>query len=80
MFEASIPARSLSDVTKEYANTSHTITLTTPGMEMMMEEYFAYKAGTRRDPVAYLNGGKANIKKNNLLTFQAGRQRTTCMW
>ena len=55
----------ISDVTKEYANTSHTISPTTPGMEMMMEEYIAYKAGTRRDPVAYLNGGKAQIKKNN---------------
>ena len=63
MFEASIPARSLSDVTKEYANTSHTISLTTPGMEMVMEEYIAYKAGTRRDPVAYLNGEKANGEK-----------------
>ena len=30
-------------------------------MEMMMEEYIAYKAGTRRDPVAYLNGARANI-------------------
>ena len=49
------------DVTREYSNASHTISRTTPGMEMMMEEYITYKAGTRRDPVAYLNGAKANI-------------------
>ena len=35
-------------------------------MEMMMEEYIAYKAGTRRDPVAYLNGVEANIISQSL--------------
>ena len=65
-------------MTTEYANTSHTISPNTPGMEMMMEEYIAYKEGTRRDPVANLNGARANLKQ--LLAFQAGRQRTTCMW
>ena len=71
MFEASIPARSLSDVTKEYANTNHTISPTTPGMQMMMEEYITYKAGTRRDPVADLNGAKANIKNTYILGWEA---------
>ena len=55
------PILLISDVTKEYSNASHTIRLTTPGMEMMMEEYIAYKAGSRRDPVAFLNGAEANI-------------------
>ena len=59
----SIPTLFISDVTTEYANTSHTISPNTPGMEMMMEEYIAYKEGTRRDPVAYLNGARANLKK-----------------
>lgn len=31
-----------------------------------MEEYIAYKAGTRRDPVAYLNGVEANIISQSL--------------
>ena len=55
------PILLISDVTKEHSNASHTISLTTPGMEMMMEEYIAYKAGSRRDPVVYLNGAEANI-------------------
>ena len=75
----SIPTLFISDVTTEYANTSHTISPNTPGMEMMMEEYIAYKAGTRRDPVAYLNGGKANIKKTIYLHFRlGGREQPAC--
>ena len=56
----------ISDVTREYSNKSHIISPTTLGMEMMMEEYIAYKAGTRRDPVAYLNGVEANIISQSL--------------
>ena len=54
----------LSDLTTEYSNTSHTISLTTPGMEIMMEEYIAYKAGNRRDPVDFLNGAKNALFRN----------------
>ena len=50
-------------MTTEY-DTSHTISPTTPGMEMMMEEYIAYKAGTEMDPVSYLKGARTNFKQN----------------
>ena len=66
LFEAFSKPFFISDVTREYSNKSHTISPTTPGMEMMMEEYIAYKAGTRRDPVAYLNGVEANIISQSL--------------
>ena len=73
----SIPTLFISDVTTEYANTSHTISPNTPGMEMMMEEYIAYKEGTRRDPVANLNGARANLK--NYLHFRlGGREQPAC--
>ena len=42
----------------------NTISLTTPGMEIMMEEYIAYKAGNRRDPVDFLNGAKNALFRN----------------
>ena len=77
IFFCYFPTLFISDVTTEYANTSHTISPNTPGMEMMMEEYIAYKEGTRRDPVANLNGARANLK--NYLHFRlGGREQPAC--
>ena len=68
----------MSDLTKEYSNTSHTISPTTLGMEKMMEEYIAYKSGNTRDPEPNMKGAESvNICKNIL---QGGSRKTTCTW
>ena len=69
-----------SDVTKEYSNsTSHTINVMTPGMEKLMEEYSAFKAGTKKDPVPYVKG--ENVKNFRLTIIrQDGNQKPAYMW
>ena len=40
---------------------SHTISEATPGMEVLMKEYLAYKRGWLSDTVHYVNGEKLQL-------------------
>ena len=48
------------DVEHTYKEESHTIHMETPGMEVLMKEYKAYKSGYVVDPVDYVKGIGSN--------------------